>query len=133
MGFDLALTTPTGSTTVLDRYKEGTYTPTVSGLTVVGTPTYSGSYTVIGNTCYFSIEVSVSGGTTASTAGTTMFTLPPSYAPVARDTVMAVDASVNSLGVGLLDTASGGLAKPPTWSARAATVVISGQYRISST
>ena len=133
MGFDLALTTPTAASTVLDRYKEGTYTPTVSGLTVVGTPTYAGSYTVIGDICYFTIEVSVSGGTTAATAGTTTFTLPPGYAPIARDTVMVVDASVSNLGIGLLDTASGGLVKVPAWTARAATVVISGQYRISST
>lgn len=133
MGFDLSLTTPTAVSTVLDRYKEGTFTPTVTGLTVVGTPTYTGNYTVIGDICFFSIEVAVSGGTTAATAGTTTFTLPPGYVPVARDTVTVVDSAVVSLGVGLLDTASSGLAKPPTWSARAATVVISGQYRIAST
>jgi len=53
----------TASANLLDDYEEGTWTPAVSGDTVAGTTTYSGSnsqrgsYTKIGNqvTCWFSI------------------------------------------------------------------------------
>ena len=124
--------TATSNANTLDRYREGNWTPTPTGLTVVGTASYQGRYTVIGNTVYFTIEVSVSGGTTAATAGTTSFTLPAGYAPLERDTAMVVDTAIVDLGTGLVDTAAGGSVKPPSWSARATTVVISGQYRIAS-
>ena len=131
-GVNFTGVTATGNANTLDRYREGSWTPTPTGLTVVGTASYQGRYTVIGNTVYFTIEVSVSGGTTAATAGTTSFTLPSGYAPLERDTAMVVDTAIVDLGTGLVDTAAGGSVKPPSWAARAATVVISGQYRIAS-
>jgi hypothetical protein len=57
----------------LDDYEEGTWTPVPVSLTVVGTPTYTGSYTKIGN--YVFILASIQSTTsTAATADTTRFT-----------------------------------------------------------
>jgi hypothetical protein len=50
----------------LDDYEEGTFTPTVQGVTSAGTASYSiqlGSYTKIGNLVYVNIYLSYSGGT----------------------------------------------------------------------
>jgi hypothetical protein len=50
----------------LDDYEEGTFTPTVVGVTTAGTATYSfqlGSYTKIGNLVYVNIYLAYSGGT----------------------------------------------------------------------
>jgi hypothetical protein len=50
----------------LDDYEEGTFTPTVQGVTSAGTASYSvqlGSYTKIGNLVYVNIYLSYSSGT----------------------------------------------------------------------
>lgn len=60
-----------GSTTQLfNWYDTGTFTPTFTNLTVVGTPTYTGTYTRIGRMVYVNIRIQ-STGSTSSTAGTT--------------------------------------------------------------
>ena len=51
------------SSSILDDYEEGTFTPTLFGSTTAGTPTYtnqSGNYTKIGNTVRVQLRVSVS-------------------------------------------------------------------------
>jgi hypothetical protein len=57
----------------LDDYEEGTWTPVPVSLTVVGTPTYTGTYTKIGN-YVFIIATIQSTTSTAATADTTRFT-----------------------------------------------------------
>ena len=57
----------------LDDYEEGTWTPAPVSLTVVGTPTYTGTYTKIGN-YVFIIATIHSTTSTAATADTTRFT-----------------------------------------------------------
>ena len=50
-GIDFSLTSGTGTSELLDDYEEGVWTPVLSvGLTVVGTPSFTGTYTKIGNT-----------------------------------------------------------------------------------
>jgi hypothetical protein len=50
-GIDFSATAGTGTSELLDDYEEGTWTPVLSvGLTVVGTPSFTGTYTKIGNT-----------------------------------------------------------------------------------
>jgi hypothetical protein len=60
----------------LDDYEEGTYTPTVTGATVVGTPTYSGFYTKIGR--QVRVVATFTSTTSISTASKTSayFSLP---------------------------------------------------------
>lgn len=112
----------------LDAYTEGNFTPVATNLTVVGTPTYSCNYTRVGNLVTFNIIITVSGGTTASTANSTYLTLP--ITPANRSVCNVVDGNVNSLGAGFIDTT--GRVYLPTWSARSTAIYISGSYNIGT-
>lgn len=115
--------------TTLSMYEEGSWTPSPTNLTVVGSPTYTGRYTRIGNMVFINLRVQ-STTSTASTANSTTFTGLP-VAPGRNSTVTAViSASVTSADVGLIDTGSSGTIYTPTWAA-SADVVISGFYRIN--
>lgn len=100
----------------LDDYEEGTWTPSPTNLTVVGTPTYAGVYTKIGRLvhCTFSATSTTS---TASTANTTYFTGLP-FTPARSAACHAANNSVNG-GVGILDAGSSRV-YTPTWGAAAA-------------
>ena len=57
---------PSSNVNVLDDYAEGTFTPTIIGLTTAGVGTYSsqsGSYTKIGNEVYFKLSLAWSAHT----------------------------------------------------------------------
>jgi hypothetical protein len=71
-GIDFSATPGTGTSELFADYEEGTWTPSPTNLTVVGTPTYTGKYTRIGRqvTCIACIDSTV---TTAATAGSTNF------------------------------------------------------------
>ena len=100
----------------LERYYEtGTWTPAPTGLTVVGTPTYTGTYTKIGNVyhCYASISSTTS---TAATAGTTFFAGIPATAAT-DSTVQSVTTGALQGSVGLV---TGTFAYTGTWTAVAA-------------
>ena len=111
-----------GST--LSHYDEGTWTPTFSGLTVVGTPTYTGKYTRIGRCVFFSLRVQSTTSTT-SAQGATFFNLPVGgiSAPGTLDAVS--DTATPSFGVGLVFTDGNGY--PPTWTTQA-DVTMNGWY-----
>ena len=50
-GIDFSATAGTGTSELFSDYEEGVWTPVLSvGLTVVGTPSFTGTYTKIGNT-----------------------------------------------------------------------------------
>jgi hypothetical protein len=129
-GIYFAETTKTSETSTLDDYRELTWTPVATNLTVVGTATISGVYTVIGNRVFFNIEISVSGGSTASTANSTRFSLP--IIPASKSVAATSSSNVASLGTSLIDSAAGGIVWSPTWAATADVIYIAGQYRISS-
>ena len=113
----------TSATTLPDSYvTKGTWTPTVAGIAVVGTPTYTGTYERIGDFVSFTIRVT-STTSTASTAGTTTFSTPTSTV-VSGTCVAASGVTKLGLGTGLVDSS---LTYPPTWAA-SADVVITGQY-----
>ena len=115
----------------LDDYEEGTWTPSWTSLTVVGTPTYTGTYIKIGRMVYCQLSVS-STTSTASVANTTSFTGLPyvqATGPGNHSTMTAVNNStVASIGVGLVNTSLG---YTPTWAA-AADVIISFFYKASA-
>ena len=113
----------TSATTLPDSYvTKSTWTPTVAGIAVVGTPTYTGTYERIGDFVSFTIRVT-STTSTASTAGTTTFSTPTSTV-VSGTCVAASGVTKLGLGTGLVDSS---LIYPPTWAA-SADVVITGQY-----
>jgi hypothetical protein len=121
-----ATQTPSADPNTLDDYEEGTWTPTWSGLTVLGTPTYTGRYIKIGRlvTCHVYVSSTLS---TASTAGTTKITggfpATMSSQPSNIAGVTAVNAAtVASYGVGLVNQSATEV-YTPTWSASAAVAV----------
>jgi hypothetical protein len=112
-----------GGTTLPDSYvTKSTWTPTVAGITVVGTPTYVGTFERIGDFVSFTIRVT-STTSTAATAGTTTFSAPTSTV-VAGTCVAASNVTALGLGTGLVNN---NLIYVPTWAA-SADVVITGQY-----
>jgi hypothetical protein len=136
-GLNFTANTPLAGMTsqLLKWYEEGTFTPVPSGLTVVGTPTYTGYYTRIGRMLYFSMKIS-STTTTTSTADATTFSA--SGFPVivnnggAYGTCTAVNmGNTGSLGVGQI-VYSGGTTTifTPSWTA-VANVLVNGFFIIA--
>lgn len=115
---------PDADPNTLDDYEEGIWTPVPTGLTVVGTPAYTGTYTKIGRLVFGQLMVT-SSTSTASTANTTSFAgLPfPSSEP---STCQAVDNNINSFGNGEISSST---VFTPTWSARPF-VYVTFWYRI---
>ena len=110
-------------------YQEDTWTPTWTNLTIVGAPTYSGTYVRIGRIVFFNVIISAGGAnTTASTAGTTRINNLPLTAQQ-NGILAAANGSIVSYGNGLVSGGSTN-AFTPTWAATNASVTISGFYFI---
>ena len=125
-GIDFSATPNTGTSELLADYEEGTFTPTFTNLTVVGTPTYTGRYTKVGRLVTFTLRIQ-STTTTSSSAGATYFTQP--FAQFSnRGTITAANGNATaSYGVGLI--ADDGNCYLPTWVA-IADVSVSGFYYV---
>lgn len=111
------------TSTLMNWYEEGTFTPTFGNLTIVGDATYTGRYTRIGRQVSFVLRVQ-STTSTAATLGLTFFNLP--FGAAFTSTLTAVQSSAGaSYGTGLVATDGNGYA--PTWAANA-DVTICGVY-----
>jgi hypothetical protein len=119
-GIDFSATAGSGTSELLADYEEGTWTPTVAGLTVVGTATYTGRYTKIGRLVTFDLQIESTTSTTATYPATT-FTLPFNQAGAPRSV-----AVVSSGGVAQILTT---FLYPPNWTAEPI-VWISGSYSV---
>lgn len=127
-GVNFTANTPAAGMTsqLLNWYEEGTWTPVPTNLTVIGTPSYTGTYVRTGRVVYITFEVAASTST-ASTANSTYFTGLPF--------TIAIDSVINSVGAnavtspgsGLITQFSGGRIYTPTWGATG-TVELSGFY-----
>lgn len=112
----------------LNYYDEGTFTPRWTGLTVVGTPTYTANYTRIGRMVFCEILI-VSTVSTASTAGTTFISGGLPFAIGGNSTCAAVNAVTRaSYGIGFVRS-SGSAVDTPAWPA-SAQVVLSFSYLV---
>lgn len=122
-----------GTNFLLDRntgqnnatYKTGTWTPSPTNLTVVGTPTYSGTYTRNGNVVFITLNVSATTSTT-STANSTNFSGLP-YTVAASNVCYASTTNANNLGTGFVYINPNNVIYTPAWSALPA-VFISCTY-----
>jgi hypothetical protein len=112
----------TAAANALDDYEEGTWTPTVISLTVVGTPTYTGRYTKVGRLVSFDLQI-YSTTSTAATSGVTVFSLPFVQAGEPRSYAICSEGSPPT---GPILTS---YIYPPTWSATQY-VWISGTYSV---
>lgn len=111
---------------------QGTWTPTFTNLTVVngtGGATYSGRYSRIGRTVFYTVKITCTGtATTAATAGTTYCTLPVSA--LQDDVCSTTNATTKiGIGVGYLDSTNS-RCYPNTWTATGNTIIISGKYEV---
>ena len=125
-GINFTANTPQAGMTsqLLNWYEEGTWTPTFTNLTVVGTPTYTGRYTRIGRMVSFTLRIQ-STTSTSSSAGATYFNQPIAQFSN-RGTLTAANGNATaSYGVGLI--ADDGNCYLPTW-VTIADVSVSGFY-----
>jgi hypothetical protein len=111
---------------------QGTWTPTFTSLTVVngtGGATYSGRYSRIGRTIFYTVKIVCTGtATTAAVAGTTYCDLP--VVASQDDAVATVNATTRlSVGNGYLD-ATNDRCYPAGWTATGNTIIISGKYEV---
>lgn len=118
--------------TAVTNSVQGTWTPTFTNLTVVngtGAATYTGRYSRIGRTIFYTVKISCSGtATTESTAGTTYCDLP--VAAAQDDTVTTSNkTTLLGIGTGLLDSTND-RCYPSSWVATGNTIIISGKYEV---
>lgn len=124
---------------VLSAIIEGgvyTYTPTVTGMTVVnnsGLPTYTGYYSVKNRQVIVTIQIDPPGATTVqSVLGTTYFTMPPfctGATPNKPGTCVAVNnqpALYNSYAAGFVATT--GKIYSPSWAAQNGELILTATY-----
>jgi hypothetical protein len=109
----------------LDDYEEGTFTPTTANFTIVGTATFSGSYTKIGDRVLFEVNV-VATTTIAGTESSSYFILP--FTPAVVGTGSVSNQNGPSYGNGPINTA--GYFFSPTFGATNQTVIFSGQIQV---
>jgi hypothetical protein len=113
----------------LDDYEEGTWSPTVTNLTIAGVATYTGLYTKIGRVVHWSLRIQSTVSTT-SVANTTSISAGFPYVCSANwFTAGAINTSnVSSLGNGLVGQSGGAtILYLPSWTALA-DVTLSGSY-----
>lgn len=105
----------------------GTFTVTATSFTVVGTPTYTGVYSLVGKTMKCVITA-ISTTTIASTAGTSYFTGLP-VLPAFEDVCVVVNEAFTNFGNGLVTTA--GRVYCPTIGGTGSRIVVSFSYQIA--
>lgn len=103
------------------------FTVTVS-LTVVGTPTYTGRYRIVGAQCFFQVTL-VATTSIASTAGTHYVDLPIAAAGLAGVATMTNGTTNIAVGVCHVDVATS-RCYTPTQAASADTFTVCGNYEI---
>lgn len=108
-----------------DRWES--FTVSVS-LTVVGDPTYTGRYRVVGKQCFFQVTL-VASTSIATTAGTHYVTLPLTAKGLAGVAIMSNDSTNIAVGNCHIDVATS-RAYLPTQAASANTFAVAGWFEI---
>jgi len=112
---------------LLNKYEEGTWTPTLGGMTVVGSPTVSGAYVIIGKVCF--VTVTISGATVTNSAGSG-YIVTPFTSTLYNSTVTAANNSTfTGYGNGFMYTSDTNL-YPPSWAATSAVIVVNATILI---
>lgn len=106
------------------------FTPVFGALTVVGTPTYTGRYRIVGKQFFFQVTL-VSTTSIASTAGTDYLTLPKAAKGIAGMATMTNDTTNIAVGTGHIDVATS-RCYLPTQGASGNTFTLAGWYEIGA-
>jgi hypothetical protein len=113
-----------GGSNLSTYIENGTWTVVPTGLTVVGTPTYVGKYSRIGNIVHWSVLFSATTSTSSAGAAGTSFNLPiacnSNGSTCSAANMTTAEAYLNGL---VFST----VCYPPAWAATAS-VVVSGTY-----
>lgn len=112
---------------ILSEDRWNSFTPSFS-LTVVGTPTYTGRYRIVGAECQFQVSA-VSTTSIASTAGTSYMSLPIAAKGIGGVATMTNDTTNIAVGVCHIDVADS-RCYLPAQTASANTFTICGRYEI---
>ena len=99
-----------------------------ASVTVVGTPTYTGRFRIVGRSCFFQISA-VSDTSIATTAGTSYFDLPIAAKGIGGMATMTNDSTNVAVGVCHIDVANSRV-YPPTQAASGNTFTICGNYEV---
>ena len=110
---------------LLSDYEEGTWTPSLTNMTVVGSPDVAGTYTKIGRLVYF--ECRVAATSIASTAGTSSISgLPFTAGQVSSFIAINASSSV-AIGSGQVNGID---LYTPTFGPLGVTISCSGSYEV---
>lgn len=117
---------------LLGSFGAGVWTPAFTGLTVVGTVNYTGTFVKTGKSANFTILISpVGAATTASTAGVS-FTNNLPQMPLNLSNAMVTNAdSVILIGPAIMVANTRNLSLP-TWAPTNNRILISGSYQTES-
>jgi len=113
----------------LDDYEEGTWTPLQSGLTVVGTPTYVGTYIKIGSLVFLYLSIAATTSTSSAGAdGTYFYGLPATITPARVQGFTVTSYGYGTIGNGYLWTSGTGRIYLPAWAASPVLFTVSIVY-----
>ena len=104
-----------------------TWTP-VASITVVGTPTYTGRFRIVGRQCFWQISA-VSDTSIATTAGTSYWELPVTAKGTVGMATMTNDTTNIAVGVCHVDVSTSRV-YPPSQVASGNTFVIAGWHEV---
>jgi hypothetical protein len=118
---------PSSNANTLDDYEEGTWTPSPTNITVVGSPTYTGTYTAIGRLVFFTLNITSTTSTAAASNGSSSFSGLPFTAAVYA-ACSAYSVAVGSIGNGTVQGGSS-VVIMGGWAASSRVEVTGSYYR----
>ena len=104
------------------------WTPVFTGLTLVGTPVYTGRFRFVGRQCFFQVQM-VPGTTIASVAGTSYMALPSTALGLGGMATMTNDSTNVAVGVCHIDAATS-RAYLPAQAASGSTFTLAGWLEV---
>ena len=104
-----------------------TWTP-VASITVVGTPTYTGRFRIVGRSCFFQISA-VSDTSIATTAGTSYWELPVTAKGIGGVATMVNSTTNVAVGVCVIDVTNSRV-YAPTQAPSAQTFKVCGWHEV---
>ena len=118
------------NTTALGGYAASTFTPSLTGITAIGSTTYTATYTRIGRLVFYNVHISASTSTaSAGGGGSYIFVLP--YPIAADSTGCVANSFVTSIGQAYAK-ASDAVIYLPGWVATSAVVTVTGFYETNA-
>jgi hypothetical protein len=104
------------------------FTPSFTSLTLVGAPTYTGRFHIVGKQCWFQVNL-LAATSIASTAGTTYMTLPINAHGLGGQATLTNLTTNVAVGVGVIDAVNG-RCYPPSQTASGNTFSLCGWFEV---